>query len=277
MYKPLANIKVLTLALNIPGPLVAKRLQELGASVIKVEPPQGDPFQQYCFGWYQEMKAGQELKCIDLKSSEGIDELHSLLANTDLLLTAQRPAALDRLGLDWKNLSTRHPKLNHLAIVGYPHPLQNHAGHDLTYQASLGLIEPPQMPKTLIADLAGAGQAACQALALLMGSLAGQAGQQAFIALSDAAEYMAQPVKWGITTGNGLLGGALPEYALYETQSGWVAIAAIEPHFKKRLKEALELDELSKPALSLKMKQRSADEWARWANELDIPLLKLKI
>ncbi len=274
--KPLANMCVVTLALNLPGPLAAKRLLELGATVIKIEPPTGDPFEQYCPEWYREMNAGQQHLVLDLKSVAGQKKLTELLNKTDLLLTAQRPAALKRLNLDWETLHNLHPQLNNVAIVGYPAPMEDHAGHDLTYQAVLGLINPPHMPKTLIADLAGAEQATIQSLALLMGRKAGQKGAQRLVALSDAVEYMAQPIKYGLTTEGALLGGVLPEYFLYETKSGWVAIAALEPHFRTRLQEKLELESLTKAILTERMKTRTASEWVSWADEHDIPLVELK-
>ncbi|RKZ67928.1 MAG: CoA transferase [Gammaproteobacteria bacterium] len=274
--KPLNNMLVVTLALNLPGPLAAKRLLGLGATVIKIEPPTGDPFEQYCPAWYREMKVGQQHQIIDLKSSEGQERLAELLSNADLLLTAQRPVALKRLGLDWETLHKNYPELNHVAIVGYPPPRENHAGHDLTYQATQGLINPPNMPRTLIADLTGGEQAIIESLTVLMGCKAGQKGAQRLVALADAVEYMALPVKYGLTTEAGLLGGALPEYSLYETKSGWVALAALEPHFRNRLQEKLQLQSLTKSTLTEAMKMRTAPEWASWANEHDIPLLELK-
>ncbi len=276
MFKPLTGMRVVTLALNLPGPLAAKRLVELGAAVVKVEPPSGDPFEQYCAEWYRTINGGQQHKAVDLKSVEGRQELARLLSEADLLLTAQRPAALKRLGLDWELLHKNHPHLNHLAIVGYPKPMVEHAGHDLTYQASLGLLSPPNMPKTLVADMAGAEQAALQAVVLLMARKAGEVGEQKLVALSDAAEYMAQPLQYGLTSEGAILSGELPEYSLYETQSGWVAIAALEPHFKKRLQEMLEIELFSRERLEEKMKERTAKVWSEWADENDIPLVEVK-
>ncbi len=275
MFKPLSSMKVVTLALNLPGPLAAKRLVEQGATVIKVEPPTGDPFSHYCSEWYNEINSGQQIQVVDLKTAKGLQTLSELLSETDLLLTAQRPAALKRLGLDWGSLHNQYPQLNHVAIVGYPEPMEDHAGHDLTYQASLGLVSPPQMPKTLVADMAGAEQAAFQALALLMGRKAEQEGRHRLVALSDAAEYMAQPLTQGLTSKEGLLGGKLPEYSLYETKTGWVAIAALEPHFRIRLQETLKLELLTKATLAEKLKERDADEWVSWANRHDLPIVKL--
>ncbi len=273
MLKPLENIRVVTLAVNVPGPLAAKRWLDLGATVIKVEPPEGDPLELYCPDWYQDINAGQQTVRLNLKTEEGNDELTKLLLSADLLLTAQRPNALKRLGLDWRVLQVKYPQLNHLAIVGFPSPNENEAGHDLTYQASFGLLNPPNMPKTLMADMAGAERAALEGLALLMGR---KAGRQKMVTLYDAAEYMAQPVKYGLTTDNALLGGGQAEYALYEANDGWLAIAALEPHFSARLKAELRLEELNHEALSNKFKQGSTTDWVDWAKQYDIPLVAVK-
>ncbi|PCH84023.1 MAG: carnitine dehydratase [Piscirickettsiaceae bacterium] len=276
MKELLKGINVVTLALNLPGPLAAKRLVDLGATVIKVEPPEGDPFNTYCSDWYMSVNEGQDVVIIDLKSPEGLKELSSLFASAQLLITAQRPAALERLGLGWESLHAQHPHLNHLAIVGYPAPNENHAGHDVTYQAARGLLSPPHMPKTLVADLAGAERAAFQGLALLMQTKAGKKGQRSLVALSDAADYMAQPYDYGLTNQGSILSGVLPEYSLYQAKTGWVAIAALEPHFKKALTEQLSLSSLSKDAVAEKMRQKTAQEWERWANQRDIPLVAVK-
>ena len=276
MSKPLKNINIVTLAVNVPGPLAAKRWLELGATVIKIEPPEGDPLDIYCPDWYQEINTGQQIERLNLKTEEGKDALAKLLVSADLLLTAQRPNALDRLGLGWSELHLKYPQLNHLAIVGFPTPNENEAGHDLTYQASFGLLSPPNMPKTLMADMAGAERAALEGLALIMSSKADLKGQQKLVTLYDAAEYMAQPIKYGLTTENALLSGKEAEYALYESNDGWVAIAALEPHFSAKLKAELELPELTKDAISDKIKCRSSADWVEWAKERDIPLVAVK-
>jgi len=276
MHKPLKNITIITIALNLPGPLAAKRFVELGATVIKIEPPQGDPFQLYCPAWYAQVNHGQQREVIDVKSAEGRAQLDVMLSSATLLLTAQRPAALERLGLGWGVLHQQFPNLNHLAIVGYPAPNDNHAGHDLTYQAALGLLSPPHMPKTLVADLAGAERAAFEGLAMIMASQQGEPGRQSLIALSDAADYMAQPIKYGITSEGGLLSGVLPEYTVYETLDGWVAVAALEPHFKTNFMQQLAFDSLDKNEVAQKLKQKPSSEWVRWANEHDIPLVEAK-
>ena len=157
--RPLGGIQAVSLALNVPGPAAAARLRRLGAAVAKVEPPGGDPLASGCPAWYEELCAGQEVVRLDLKDAAGRAALDGLLEEADVLLTSNRPAALNRLGLSWPDLHVRFPRLVQVAIVGHAAPHQDVPGHDLTYLASVGLLTPPQMPRTLLADLAGAERA----------------------------------------------------------------------------------------------------------------------
>lgn len=269
--KTLHGIRVLNLALNLPGPAAARRLRQLGAEVTKLEPPTGDPMEQYHESWYRDLSAGQTLVRLDLKSWDGKERLHELLAGTDLLITATRPAALARLGLDWPALKDRFPKLCQVAIVGYPAPRENEAGHDLTYQASLGLLSPPQMPRTLLADMAGAEQAVSSALRLLLGRERGMGAGYAEVPLSEAVAALAEPLRYGTTSSGALLGGGSPEYNIYRTRDGWVAVAALEPHFKSRLEQALAVK--SGEEYRAAFIAKSAVQWEEWGRQLDIPLV----
>src|SRR5207253_674740 len=121
----------------------------------KVEPPGGDPMREYTPAVYAELTRDQEVSSLDLKQPESRRRLNDILRETDLLITSSRPSALDRLGLG-RELLTRHPGLVHVAIVGHRAPGQELAGHDVTYVAPLGLLDPPRMPRTLVADIGGA-------------------------------------------------------------------------------------------------------------------------
>src|SRR5215213_6964406 len=152
----LTDFRILTLAVNVPGPMAVARLAELGATVAKIEPPAGDGVARSAPEWYAAMHAGVDVRRLDLKIEEGQAQCGSLLAETDLLLTSSRPSALARLGLDWPTLHARYPRLCQVAIVGHGAPDQEVPGHDLTYLASAGVLAPPAMPRTLAADLLGA-------------------------------------------------------------------------------------------------------------------------
>ena len=272
----LQGIKIVSLALNVPGPVAAARLTKLGAEVIKVEPPTGDATKTAAPALYESLCQAQTVLCLDLKTPEGRAELDGLLAKADLLLASFRPSALQRLELDWESLHARHPKLCFVGIIGYPSPHQERTGHDLTYQSDLGLVRPPQMPPTLFIDLAGAERAVSMALALLNRSARkGQAGC-AWVSLHECAQELAAPLKAGLTTSNGLLGGAYPLYGFYRANDGWIAVAALEPHFAEKLLSELGLKKADRKELERIFLQRKAGSWEKWAAELDLPLVAVR-
>lgn len=270
------DVKIVSLALNVPGPVAAARLTKLGAAVIKVEPPAGDATSTVAATWYQSLCQGQTVLRLDLKEPDGRAKLDGLLAKADLLLASFRPSALERLGLDWESLHLRHPKLCFVGIIGYPAPLQERTGHDLTYQSDLGLLRPPQMPATLFIDLAGAERAVSMALALLnQAARKGEAGC-AWVSLQECARDLAEPLKAGLTSSGGLLGGGYPLYGFYRANDGWIAIAALEPHFAERLLAELGLEKAERSALERIFLQRKAASWEKWAADLDLPLVAVR-
>jgi crotonobetainyl-CoA:carnitine CoA-transferase CaiB-like acyl-CoA transferase len=268
--KALDGIRVVNLAVNLPGPAAAQKLSLMGAEVVKVEGPSGDPMKQYHAGWYDDMAAGHRVVVQDLKSEQGRGELDRLLGAADLLISASRPAALERLGLDPVSLRRKFPRLCHVAIIGYPPPRDNEAGHDLTYQASLGLLTPPHMPRTLLADMAGAERAVSSALALLLTRERSGAAGQMDVALSEAAAALAEPLRYGCTAPGAILGGGLPEYNLYKTADGWLAVAALEPHFKTRLEAALDLTTPARYGEVFAV--RPSAYWQEWGEQHDVPM-----
>jgi alpha-methylacyl-CoA racemase len=272
----LQGVKIISLALNVPGPVAAARLTKLGAEVTKVEPPSGDATRTAAPELYESLCQGQTVMRLDLKSEDGREKLVELLASADLLLASFRPSALQRLELDWGSLHARHPRLCFVGIIGYPTPLQERTGHDLTYQSDLGLLRPPQMPPTLFIDLAGAERAVSMALALLnRASRRGEAGC-AWVSLHECAQDLAAPLKAGLTTSDGLLGGAYPLYGFYRANDGWIAVAALEPHFGERLLAELGLKKADRTALERIFLQRKAASWEKWAQELDLPLVAVR-
>ena len=270
----LEGIVVVSLAINLPGPLTAARLSKLGAHVTTVLPPSGDPIALYQPEWFADLHKGQDLVILDLKSPDGIMELDALLANADILITSSRPSSLARLGLDPESISKKHPRLCQIAIVGESGVNAENPGHDLTYQAINALVSPPAMPITLIADVAGSERATQIAVAaLLRRERTGEATHQE-VALADATYDMAEPNRRGLTKPGGGLGGGLGLYAIYETQEGWIALAAIEPHFAQRIMSELNVD-ASVEAFAQVFKTKTATQWEQWAKEIDIPLVAI--
>jgi alpha-methylacyl-CoA racemase len=267
---PLEGIAVMCLGVNMPASATAARLAALGANVTKVEPPGGDPFGRDAPEWYAALVAVQTVATLDLKSVAGRDDLERLLERTDVLITTNRLSALQRLGLAPDDLEARYDRLLQVNIVGHAPPDHEVAGHDLTYQASLGLLDAPLLPRTLIADLAGVERAVAAALALLLGRERGKPHRRVMVALADAAAAFAEPLRQNLTTSGGYLGGGSPFYKIYQAASGWVALAALEPHFQTRLLDRLDLDGVSD--LDVVLRTRSAEEWDEWAKENDLPM-----
>jgi len=261
-------MRVVSLAQNLPGPVTLARLVAEGATAVKVEPPGGDPMAGFSPEWYQDLHRGVQVRQLDLKSARGRATLDRLLAHADLLLASQRPLALGRLGLDHATLTRTHPNLRWLNIVGDIGDPER-PGHDLTYQAGAGLIG-VEMPRTLLADLFGAEQAVIAALLLLRQPAPGHAQ----VGLRNALETAAMPARLGLTLPGGVLGGAVPTYRVYETRRGRVAVAALETHFRKRLYEALQLRDGE--ALDAVMQTKTALQWERWAQRLDLPMARVR-
>ena len=268
----LTGIRVVTTAVNVPGPVAAAMLRDMGAAIVKIEPPFGDPVAAAAPAWYTELCAGVDVRILDLKSAEGRDHLDRLLEEADLLLTATRPSSLERLGLSWTSVHERFPRLCQVAIVGYPTPRQDEAGHDLTYQADAGLVGPPALPRTLVADLSGAQRAAIAALGLLLSRARGAAPGYVEVALSDAASLFAEPLRHGLTQATGWLGGGAAAYGIYPTRDGWVAVAALEPQFRTALARELSIDIDDRDALARTLSTRTAEEWDAWGRERGLPL-----
>src|SRR5215469_13744677 len=120
----LSGVKVVSLAINAPGPVAAARLARMGATVTKVEPPGGDPLKTAARAWYDSLCDGQTIVSLDLKESADRAALDRLFSGANLLVVSFRPSALRRLGLDWENLHARHPYLCCAGIIGYPAPFE---------------------------------------------------------------------------------------------------------------------------------------------------------
>lgn len=284
--KPLRGVRVLSLALNLPGPAALMRLQQMGARCTKVEPPgpagrSGDPMGQYNPQAYATLHAGIKVSTLDLKTDTGRARLQRMLSATDVLLTSFRPSALRKLGLEWKSLHKAHPQLSMVTIVGAPGARAEEPGHDLTYLADAGLVPGLDLPATLFADMGGSLMASEAVLAAVSVAARTGRGQYQSVALSEAAAWLALPRQWGLTRPDGAVGGAHAGYRVYACRDGRVAVAALEPHFAAALCAVAGVAVTSPQTLFLPathealaawIAQRSRCELDRLAAEHDIPL-----
>lgn len=285
----LQGTRILSLALNLPGPAALMRCRDMGATCTKLEPPPrhgvpADPMGAYNPEAYQTMHQGLRTVHADLKTPEGQATLHAELASTDVLITSFRPSALRKLGLAWPELQGRYPRLSLVEIVGAPGERAEEPGHDLTYLAEAGLVPSLELPPTLFADMAGALQASEAVLQCLLQRVQSGTGSRREVALSQAAAWLALPRHWGLTRPEGAVGGAHAGYRVYRCADGRVAVAALEPHFAQSLCraagiEAADLKAMFAPevhrAVAAFIGSQTRSQLDQLAIEHDVPLYTL--
>ena len=286
----LQGVRIVSLALNLPGPAALMRCAQMGATCVKLEPPapasapkgtSGDPMGLYNRAAYDVLHKGVRVASADLKSEKGQKALHRELAKTDVLLTSFRPSALSKLGLEWKTLHKLYPSLSLVAIVGAPGARAEEPGHDLTYLAENDLVGGLDLPPTLYADMGGSLMASEAVLKARLHQLQKGKGVRLDIALSDAAGYLALPRSWGLTKPGSAVGGAHAGYRVYPCKDGRVAVAALEPHFAASLATAVGLKNShimamfapeTHQAIAAFLRTQTRQQLDRLAAEKDIPL-----
>jgi crotonobetainyl-CoA:carnitine CoA-transferase CaiB-like acyl-CoA transferase len=179
---PLEGITVVTIEQAVSAPMCTKTLADFGARVIKVENPRGGDFARHYddvvgglaahFVW---ANRGKESVTLDLKTDDGIEMLHRLLGNADVLVSNLAPGATSRLGIAPADLATRYPELVAVEIDGYGSggPLSHKRAYDLLVQAESGACAVtgfpggPAKPGPPVADVSSGLYAALSILALL--------------------------------------------------------------------------------------------------------------
>ena len=290
---PLKGVRIVSLALNLPGPAALMRCQQMGATCTKLEPPahptapkgtSGDPMGLYNRAAYNTLHHGMRIAQVDLKTERGQKSLHRELAKADVLLTSFRPSALQKLGLDWKALQKRYPTLSLVAIFGAPGARGEEPGHDLTYLAENNLVNGLDLPATLYADMGGSLMASEAVLKARLLQLQKGKGVRLDIALSDAAAYLALPRTWGLTQPGAAVGGGHAGYRVYPCKDGRVAVAALEPHFAAALGGAVGLKSSnimamfapeSHAAIAAFLLTQTRQQLDQLAVDKDIPLMSL--
>lgn len=259
----LQGIRVLDLSQYIPGPFATQILADLGAEVLKVEPPSGDPMRGFMLRdddglspLYKQINAGKQLLELDLKSADHRALFEELVAKADVLLESYRPGVMERLGFGRERLQQLNPRLIHCALSGFGQtgPARLRAGHDLTYLAmsgSLGvsgIAETPAMAFAPVADHAGAMLATTAILAALLRRGASNRGAYLDLSLFEAALFWqsigltaAQRPGQALARGRDLLTGGAACYQIYRTADDrFVALAPIEEKFWAAFCQAVE-------------------------------------
>jgi CoA:oxalate CoA-transferase len=147
--RPLSDIRVLDLSRVLAGPHCSRLLVDLGADVIKVEPPEGDLTRfatmrkNSLSAYFVQQNVGKRNISLDLSKAEAVDLLLKLVPHVDVLLENFRPGVLDRLGLGYAAVSSINPRVVYASITGYGQtgPWSDRPAYAPTVQAEMGTIE----------------------------------------------------------------------------------------------------------------------------------------
>lgn len=253
--KPLEGVRVVEAASYVSIPFASLALADLGADVVKVEPPGGDPFRRFgmrhqglSVSWLA-TNANKRSTVIDLKTEPGVAQLHHLLADADVLMTNWRPAVAARLGLEPDSVRSRYPRLIWVRLSGYGQdgPQADLPAFDSIIQARSGLAlsngDEPRLLPGYVADKLSAMFAAQASLAALLSRSATGSGSVVDMAMIDALAYFDGP---DVLAGKALLDG--PDYDVIShlgdmrplrTADGWLLVSPVSgPQLKRALEAA---------------------------------------
>jgi crotonobetainyl-CoA:carnitine CoA-transferase CaiB-like acyl-CoA transferase len=240
---PLANLKLLDLSRQLPGPFCSTMLADLGMDTLVVANPT-DPFGT----GIPFMARNKRSMTLNLKTEAGRELFLRLADQTDVLLEGFRPGVMQRLGLDYETLSQRNPRLIYCAITGYGQdgPYRERVGHDVNYLGFAGVLNfighgdgAPVIPGVQIADIgAGALMAVIGILSAVIARQQTGRGQLVDIAMLDGAALwnvypvLLQQLGQMPARGRTQLTGHHACYAVYETSDGrYVTVGAYERPF----------------------------------------------
>ncbi len=267
---PLAGIRVLDLTRLLPGPYCTLLLADLGAEVIKVEPPlAGDPLRALAGPadeasvYFKAVNRNKRSMTLNLRADGARPVLHALAARADVLVESFRPETARSIGVDATSLLAVNPRLVHCAITGFGQtgPYAERPGHDINYVALAGLLaldhpqpmmpaagphgrgRAPQPSRAFIADIGGGAlSAAVGILAGLLRCVRTGEGSSIDISMHDGClAWLTFPAARALATGDETRPSEAPLHAdaacynVYETRDGrWMALGALEPKFWER-------------------------------------------
>lgn len=260
------GVRVVDLSRVLAGPYGAQILAEMGADVIKVEHPRGDPARD--IGphdgdrslYFSAVNTGKRGIVLDLGDDVGQQGLHALLATTDVVIENFRPDAARTLGCAANSLLERHPQLIVVTVSGYARTSRraDDPAFDLTVQAEAGIMSitgepgrPPVRAGVPVGDLAAGMWAALGATAGYAARMRDGHGRHIEVPLMDAAVNMLSYVATAAAaTGEnpsrvGSGHHSVAPYSAYPTNDGWIVVAVIGDKFWLLLCRALGLRRLA--------------------------------
>lgn len=261
--QPLTDVTVADLTRYLPGPFASRELLRLGARVVKIEPPEGDPVAATNPAAYRALNDGKEIVTWDARTERPPD----VLATADVVLEGFRPGVWERLGVQLAETAIL------CSITGFgadgPHALD--AGHDLNYLGYAGALEDtaPALPPVQVADLAaGAQGAVIDVLAALLERARTGCGARLVVSMTHGSHRFVSHRLHGEPVPR-LLTGGVACYRIYETADGrHLTVAALEPKFWRNLCDLLDRPDLLDrafdphlPELAELFRTRTQREW----------------
>ena len=264
---PLSGITIIDLSRILAGPYCTLLLAELGARVIKVEPPgQGDdarhygPFRNGKSAYFVSVNRGKESIALDLKSPAGREVFERLLDKADALVENFRPGTMEKLGYGWESLHPRYPRLVYAAASGFGHsgPYSRYPAYDMVVQGLGGIMSitgHPGMPLTRVGtsvgDLAGGLYTAVALNAALLHRERSGEATKIDVALFDCQlALLENAIMRYTTTGEipGPMGARHPSitpFEAFQTEDGNLIIAAGNDGLYVKLADALHRPDLA--------------------------------
>jgi alpha-methylacyl-CoA racemase len=241
--QPLGGMLVIDFTRYLPGAFASRELQRLGARVVRIEPPEGDPIRPTAPAWHDAINAGKESVVCDLKTEPGLALANSLCARADVVLDSFRPGVLERLGVQVPAPAV----LCAVTGFGLGNRHERRAGHDVNYLGWAGVLADtaPALPPTQVADLAAGGLvAALEVVAALLERARTGSGAQLTVSMTHGSHRLVAHRLGGLP--ERMLTGGLACYRLYMTADGrWLTVGALESKFWKRLCEIIGRPELA--------------------------------
>jgi alpha-methylacyl-CoA racemase len=243
--QPLAGILVVDFTRYLPGAYASRELLRLGARVVRVEPPEGDPMRPTATSWDTALRGGTESVVCDLKSDAVF--ARALCARADVVLEGYRPGAAESLGVGPGDVPDT---VVYCSITGFGNhgPHRTRAGHDVNYLGWAGVLEDttPGLPPLQIADLAaGALGAVTQVLAALFARERTGKGGRVVISMTHRSHDLVAHRLGGEPVSQMLTGG-LACYRIYAAADDrHLTVGALEPKFFLRLCELVGRPELA--------------------------------
>jgi alpha-methylacyl-CoA racemase len=242
--RPLAGLLVVDLTRYLPGPFASRELLRLGARVVRLETPEGDPMRGIAPGWDASLNAGKESVVCDLKADPAFGR--ALCSRADVVLDGFRPGVTERLGVGPAQLPDT---VVYCSITGFGSDGRHtaRAGHDLNYLGWAGVLADtaPALPPVQIADLGAGGLAAVvEILAALYEREKTGRGRRIEVSMTHGSHRFAAHRLAGEPLER-LLTGGLAAYGVYQTADGrHLTVTAVEPKFFRRLCELIDREAL---------------------------------